>query len=79
LNTSAFQLLVEYGNAGRTALVDIKQDFWNSEGGFIPSLLRFFETREAPAPEAQTLEIMALIEAGTKAMDKPHKWVKVNR
>lgn len=77
LNAKVFQLFVEYGNAGKTATVDIKQDFWNSAGGFIPSLLSFLETGKSPAPEAQTLEIMALIEAGSKAMAKPHRWVRV--
>jgi predicted dehydrogenase len=79
LNVKAFQLLVEFGSAGKTVMVDIKQDFWNSEGGFVPSLLRFFETGEAPAPETQTLEIMAVIEAGSKAVDRPHKWIRVPR
>lgn len=77
LNVPAFQLFVEYGEAGKTAAVEITQDFWNSEGGFIPSLLRFFETGESPAPEAQTREVIALIEAGTKAMARPHAWVRV--
>lgn len=77
LNVKAFQLLVEYGAAGKTVMVDIKQDFWNGDGAFIPSLLRFFETGEPMAPEAETLEIMALIEAATKAMGAAHRWVRV--
>ncbi len=79
LNAPAFQLFVEYGGEGKSAVVEIKQDFWNSAGGFIPSLLQFFETKISPVPEEQTLEIMALLEASTKATDKPHAWVSVPR
>lgn len=44
---------------------------------FIEGMLAFFETREAPVPKEQTLEIMALIEAGRNALATPDTWVAV--
>lgn len=79
LNAPAFQLFVETGAAGTSAVVDITQDFWNGSDGFIPNLLRFFETGVPIAPEAQTLEIAALLQAGTRAVEKPYRWVTVPR
>lgn len=77
LNAPSFQLFVEYGNAGKSAVVDIKEDFWNGQNGFIPNLLTFFETGVSTVAEAQTLEIMAVLEAATQATDKPYAWVHV--
>jgi len=79
LNAPCFQLFVEYGAAGKSAVVDVTQDFWNGSDGFVPNLLRFFETGALLAPEGETLEIMALLEASTKAVAKPHRWVAVPR
>ena len=77
LNAPSFQLFVEYGSAGAKATVDIKQDFWNGSDGFIPNLLRFFETGVPIAAEKQTLEIMAVLEAATQATANPYAWVQV--
>ncbi len=44
---------------------------------FMEAMLRFFETKEAPVPKAQTLEIMALLEAGGKALKVRDTWVKL--
>ena len=77
LNAPAFQLFAEYGAAGKGAVVDIKQDFWNGADGFIPNLLRFLDTGEPLAPDAETLEIMALLEAATAATARPFEWVDV--
>lgn len=79
LNAPSFQLFVETGPSGKSTVVDITQDFWNGSDGLIPNVLRFFETGTPIAPEAQTLEIMALLEAGTQATATPHRWVAVPR
>jgi hypothetical protein len=45
----------------------------------IHSMLDFFETGQAPAPKEETLAIMALIEAGRKALGSYDSWVKVEK
>lgn len=44
---------------------------------FICNLLAFFENGKAPVPREQTLEIMALREAGAAALASPDTWVAV--
>ena len=77
LNAPGFQLFAEYGDDGKSAVVDIRQDFWNGDDGFIPNLLKFFDTGVPLAPEAETLEVMALLEAATTATGRPFEWVDV--
>ncbi len=43
----------------------------------VDSICGFFQGGEAPAPVEDTLEVMALIEAGRKAMARPGEWVEV--
>jgi len=45
----------------------------------IHSMLDFFETGKVPAPKEETLAIMALIEAGRKALASYDTWVKVEQ
>jgi hypothetical protein len=75
LKRSAFAVFAETGD-GQTVSLDIKQDFWTGEGGFIANLLRFFETGVAPVPQEQTLEIMRLLEVGGRAVDRPYTWLR---
>ncbi|MNI59420.1 hypothetical protein D3C73_1145820 [compost metagenome] len=60
----------------------------NGEGTFISectdifprlihAMLDFFETGKAPVPKEETLEIMALIEAGCKALESYDTWIAV--
>jgi hypothetical protein len=62
----------------------------NGEGVFFPACsdifprlvdatLSFFETGKPPVPKAETLEIMALLEAGHKALEKGDTWIKVEQ
>lgn len=44
----------------------------------IHGILDFFETGRPPVPREETLEIMALIEAGGKAMENDDTWVAVD-
>lgn len=66
----------------------VSLQFANGEGKHIPqvtdifprqidSLLDFFESGIPPVPRAETLEIMALIEAGKKALSAYDTWVDV--
>lgn len=69
-----FNLAAEYG--------DGKAYFAPSIGGaffprFIEEVLKFFDTGEVAIPEAQTLEVMAILEAGRKGLEKPDQWVDV--
>lgn len=70
-----FQLSVAFGDK-EGFVIDKMDDFFPR---FIEAMLRFFDTGQPLVPEAQTLEIAALVEAGTKALAKPDKWVKVPR
>ncbi|MDR1902527.1 MAG: hypothetical protein LBQ88_09640 [Treponema sp.] len=52
----------------------VTSDFFKS---FVDALLRFFETGKPLADKKETLSIIALIEAGDKALKKTGRWVKV--
>jgi len=43
------------------------------------SMCEFFNGADRPAPFSDTLEIMALIEAGAKALKSPETWIKIAR
>lgn len=43
----------------------------------INAILDFFETSIPPVPKEETLEIMALIDAGEKALENRDKWISV--
>ncbi len=45
----------------------------------VDSICGFFQGGEAPAPWEDTLEIMALIETGRQALERPGEWVEVSR
>ncbi len=62
----------------------------NGEGVFVPecsdiftrmthSMLDFFETGKPPVPREETLEIMAIIDAGRKALKSYDSWVEVEK
>lgn len=68
-----FQLSAQFGQEGCLSIEDMG-DFFPR---FIDAMLGFFETGASPAPKEQTLEIAALIEAGTAALDTPDQWVAV--
>ena len=68
-----FQLSAQYDD-DKCLTIDTMDDFYPP---FIEAMLKFFETGVSPIPEEQTLEIAALIEAGTAALQAPYQWVKV--
>ena len=52
----------------------IRSDYF---GSFIDGMLEFFETGVVPVPHAQTVQVIAIREAGMKAMKTPFEWVTV--
>lgn len=53
---------------------EIKSDYF---GLFIKKLIEFFDTGAIPVPHEQTIDVIAVREAGLKAMNKPFEWVEV--
>ncbi len=45
----------------------------------IHAMLDFFETGKPPVPQEETLEIMALLEAGQKAIEQQDTWIEVEK
>ena len=71
----AFRLSASYGE-NKCIVINDMPDFFPR---FIEAMLKFFETKVSVIPVKQTLEIATLIEAGTKALQTPDKWVLINR
>ncbi|OGV50480.1 MAG: oxidoreductase [Lentisphaerae bacterium GWF2_44_16] len=67
-----FRLSTSYGE-NKCAVINEMPDFFPR---FIEAMLNFFNTKKSLIPVKQTLEIAALIGAGTKALETPDKWVK---
>ncbi len=70
-----FRLSAQYGK-DKCKVINEMPDFFPR---FIEGMLKFFDTARPLIPRDQTLAIAALIEAGTKALAKPDKWVKVGQ
>jgi len=73
LSHHPFQLSARYGD-DKFLVINEMDDFFTR---FIDGMLTFFETGQPLAPEAETLEIVALIEAGNRALAIPDRWSKV--
>lgn len=54
--------------------VEVKSDFF---GAFIDGLVNFFETGKIPVSHEETIRIIAVREAGLKAMECPGEWIYV--
>ncbi len=70
-----FEISIQYGDSEGVAVTKM-DDFFPR---FIDAMLRFFDTGQPSAPQAETLEIAALIEIGQKALETPDRWVPVVR
>lgn len=68
-----FELRATYGG-GKLHTITNMDDIFPK---FVDAMLNFFETEVSPVPVAETLEVAALIEAGTKAFETPDIWVPV--
>lgn len=44
---------------------------------FISAMIEFFDTGKAPVTPEQTIDVIAIREAGLKAMEKPFEWILV--
>ena len=55
-------------------VVNVESDFF---GGFLKELTRFFMTKEPTVPHQTTIDIMAVREAGMKALECPGEWVEI--
>lgn len=75
LQQMPFQLAMQLRN-GEGVFVGACSDIFQR---LIHSVLDFFETGKPPVPREETLEIMALIEAGGRALAAADTWIKVER
>ena len=64
------QVCMEGGNKTLSA----NSDFWSI---FIQVLVKFFKDGQEPVPHQETLNVMAVREAGIKAVQNPGQWVEV--
>lgn len=70
---ASFQTNIGYNN-GTSAHFEVKSDFF---GTFIDNMLKFFATGVIPVPVEQTIAVIAIREAGFKAMKSPFTWVNI--
>ncbi|NPV09466.1 MAG: Gfo/Idh/MocA family oxidoreductase [Anaerolineae bacterium] len=66
-----FQFAALYGD-NQAAVINEMPDFYP---GLVEAMLRFFDSGKPEVPKEQTLEIMALVEAGVAALNAPDRWV----
>ncbi len=59
---------------GENKLVTVESDFF---AAFIKEMIDFFRTKEPKVPHQETIDIMAVREAGLKAQNCPGEWVPV--
>ena len=69
----SFQLTLQLKNRDGRYISECTEFFQ----GLIDSMLNFFETGKPPVPKEETLTIMALIEAGSKALANDDTWINV--
>jgi len=70
---AGFGFTASYGD-GAVVAVNQMSDFFPR---FIDGMLEFFDSGISKVPVEQTLEIAAILEAGTAALAKPDAWVEV--
>ena len=70
-----FQVTIQYGEDKSICLNQINNFF----SIFIEENLKFFDSGINQIPKSETLEIIALIEAGTIALQQPGVWIDVPR
>ena len=58
----------------KTRVIRVQTDYF---GAFLKELVRFFQTGEARVPHQTTINIMAVREAGCRAMKAPGTWIEV--
>jgi len=68
-----FGLAAYFGEGESLYLADV-QGFYE---GYIQAVLNFFMTGESPVPPKETMEVVALQEAATRALERRDQWVDV--
>lgn len=53
---------------------EIKSPYFDN---FVKGMVKFFKTGEIPVPHSQTIQVIAIREAGLKALKKPFTWIEV--
>lgn len=70
---ATFRITVVYKD-NKADVFNIKSDYFSL---FIDAMIEFFDTGEIPVPKEQTIDVIAVREAGIKAFEKPFNWVNV--
>ncbi|GHV03233.1 hypothetical protein FACS189485_05830 [Spirochaetia bacterium] len=69
-----FAVSIETGNSSDVCYRSIGSDFFKS---FINALIEFFDTGKVLAEKEDTLSVIAMIEAGKKALKAPFEWIPI--
>ncbi|MDD5483636.1 MAG: Gfo/Idh/MocA family oxidoreductase [Kiritimatiellae bacterium] len=69
-----FQISVQHGEGKGINIPEVKGGFFQS---FIERMLGFFENREPVVPKEETLAIMAILEAGRRALNATDEWTAI--
>lgn len=59
---------------GTTDHLEIKSAYFEN---FVKEMVEFFNTGKIPVPHEQTIDVIAIREAGIKAMAKPFEWINI--
>jgi predicted dehydrogenase len=71
-----FQISLCYGENKGVSIPTVQRVFFQR---FIEELLRFFDGGAPAAAQEETLEIMAILEAGKQVLQMPDKWMMIPR
>jgi hypothetical protein len=55
-------------------IYEIKSDYFSL---FIDAMIEFFDTGIVPVPHEQTIDVIAVREAGFKAFENPFTWINI--
>lgn len=72
-NNSPFRITVNKED-NSSDIYTIESDYFRL---FLNELINFFDTGAVPVPYEQTVDVIAVREAGLKAMNTPYKWIDV--
>ena len=72
MNSLPFQISVSDGQTCRHQMMG--GDFFQR---LVRAIIRFFQTGEAPVPPQDTLDALAMLTAGARAMEQKDTWVKL--
>ena len=70
---ATFRITAVYED-NKADVFNIKSDYFSL---FIDAMIEFFDTGEIPVPKEQTIDVIAVREAGINAFENPFNWVNV--